>query len=299
MLDIVKKPCQNEFNVVGVLNEINVKEGTSSKTNDNYISIDLSVRVDQEVNGEATENIIPVSLFASRHKKGTTELNVNYDRLVSYKENLTSLGSVDKGEENLASKVAIQAEIKENSFYGKNGTLVNGWRLSTNFVNNQRSTDEEGATFVITGVVAKKYRETNKDGDETGKLIVKLCLITYGGTANVIDFVAYGSKADYIDEHWQKGDTIKCAGYVSITSEVVETKEESGFGDPIVHKKTISKRELIIDRGCKEGLEDAYAYDADDIKVALDKRQAYLASLEENAKKAPAKPAKNNTEFNF
>lgn len=300
MLDITKKPSENKFNIVGILNQIKIKEGTSTKSGDNYISIDLEVRVDQEINNEATENIIPVSLFASRHKKGTQELNVNYDRIMTYKDSLVSLGMVDKGEENKASKVVIPAEIKENSFYGKNGMLVNSWRLSSNFINFQRPSDEEGATFTVTGVVGKKWRETDKEGNETGRLFVRLCVITYGGTANVIDFVAYGSKADFIDEHWQKGDTIKCAGYISMTHKVIEKKEETGFGDPIVTKHTVSSRELIIDRGCGEGLSDAYAYDADDIKVALDKRQAYLATLEENAKKGATKPAaKVDAEFNF
>lgn len=299
MLDIMKKPSQNEFNVVGVLNEINVKEGTSPKTNDQYISIDLTVRVDQEVNGRATENIIPISLYSARHKKGTQELNVNYDRLVGYKDNLISLGSVDKGEEHRASRVAIQSEIRENSYYSKTGKLVNGWRLSTNFINNQRASDEEGATFVVTGVVAKKYRETDKEGNETGKLIIKLCVITYNGTANVIDFCAYGPKADFIDEHWQKGDTVKCAGYIVLTNKIIEEKEETGFGDPIITQHTVFDRELVIDRGCGEGLSDAYAYDADDIKVSLDKRQAYLATLEENMKRGATRDEKPNPDFNF
>lgn len=292
------KPSDNFFNIIGVLNEINVKEGTSTATGDKYVSCDMSIRVDQEINGESVENIIPISLFASRHKKNSQELNTNYDRILDYKEKLTALGSVDKGQESKASKLAIQAEIKENSFYGKNGTLVNGWRLTTNFANEQRASDEEGATFTVTGVVVKKYRETNKEGDETGKLIVKLCIITFGGVANVIDFCAYGSKADFIDEHWQKGDTIKCAGFVSMSHEVIEVKEETGFGDPIVNRHTISRRELIIDRGSGEGLQDAYAYDADDIKIALDKRQAYLATLEEKSKK-PKASAKATDDFNF
>lgn len=297
MLDINKKQSDNFFEVVGILNSINVKEGTSAKTNDQWISCEADIRVDQEIGEKMTTNIIPVKLFANRHKKDG-ELNTNYDRITDYKENLIALASCDKGDEGKASKIYALAEVKENSFMSNTGTMINSFQFTTNFLNGWRAADEEGATFTVTGVVVKKYRETDKNGDETGKLIVKLCIVGYAGTANVIEFCAYGSKADYIDEHWQKGDTIKAAGYISFTNDVIEVTEEMGFGDPITKKKTISKRELIIDRGSAEGLDEAHSYDADDIKLALDKRQAYLASVEESAKKK-TKPAASGNDFNF
>lgn len=233
-----------------------------------------------------------------RHKSNSTELNTNYDRIVDYKENLISLGSCEKGKENFASKVAITASIRENTFYTKTGEEVNDWRLSTNFVNNWRASDEEGARFQVTGVVVKKFRETNRDGDETGRLIIKLCLIGYAGKANVIEFCAYGTKADYIDQHWNKGDTIKCAGFITMTNKIVETKEDTGFGDPIITRRTETRRELVIDRGSGEGLDEGHSYDADDIRVALDERKAELVKAQAVAKEK--KPVKaSNMDLGF
>lgn len=298
MLDIKKVESDNYFNIIGTLNEIEVKEGTSAAKNDQWISCTLQVRVDQEIDGKTTENIIPVNLYAMRHKSNSTELNTNYDRIVDYKENLISLGSCEKGKENFASKVAITASIRENTFYTKTGEEVNDWRLSTNFVNNWRASDEEGARFQVTGVVVKKFRETNRDGDETGRLIIKLCLIGYAGKANVIEFCAYGTKADYIDQHWNKGDTIKCAGFITMTNKIVETKEDTGFGDPIITRRTETRRELVIDRGSGEGLDEGHSYDADDIRVALDERKAELVKAQAAAKEK--KPVKaSNIDLGF
>lgn len=46
MLDIKKVESDNYFNIVGTLNEIEVKEGTSATKNDKWISCNLQVRVD-------------------------------------------------------------------------------------------------------------------------------------------------------------------------------------------------------------------------------------------------------------
>lgn len=299
MLDIMKTQSVNEFNIIGTLNEIEITEGTSQKTGDGYISCNISVRVDQDINGVTEENIIPIKLFSNRHKKGSKELNNNYDRIKKYGETLTSLGAVEEGKENLASKVSIQAQIAENIFAGRDGRVVNTWQLSSNFINNWRAQDTEGATFEVTGVVAKKIPETDKEGNETGRLIVKMCLVGWGGTANVLDFYASGNSATYIDRNWNEGDTVRAAGAVSITKKVVEREanDEYGFGEPVKKYNTISKRELIILAGSRSGLDEDESYDADDIKIALDKRKAKIAEVENGVKKTANKPA--NDGFGF
>lgn len=294
MLDVMKNESINEFKIVGILNEIEIKEGTSKKTNDQWISCEASVRVDQDINGRTEENIVPVKLFASRHKKDGGN-NANFDRIKEYGEKLIALGSVEPGQEDKASKVTITASIKENSFAGRDGRIVNSWQLSSNFINSQRRDDEEGATFLVTGVVMKKIPETDRSGEETGRLLVKLCLIGWGGTANVIDFYAEGSAADHIDRNWEQGDTVKAAGVIAMTSRTVKVEEEVGFGEPIVHTRTESRRELIITSGSGAGLSEDKSYDADDIKVSLEKRKAYLASLEEQK----PTPKKSNDSFGF
>lgn len=283
MLNIKKNESINEFTIVGVLNEIKVSEGTSNKTNDQYIGIDAQIRVDQEIDGNQEENIIPVKLFSSRHKKDGG-LNSNYDRLKGYAEKLQSIGSVD--DPSKASRVSLTAKISENSFAGRDGRVVTDWQLSTNFLNNAKGDEDETARFVVTGVVGKKFQELDREGNETGRLVVRLAVIGYNGKANIIDFYASGSKADHIDRYWEQGDTVKAAGIIAVTKKVVHKEEEMGFGDPIVNEYTVPRKELIITKGSRAGLDESESYDADEVKTSIDERNAYIESLKEGAKKS-------------
>lgn len=284
MLDITKKKSTNKFNIVGVINEIKSKEDTN-KNGEAYVRCEIDVKVNQVIDGEKVISIFPVSLSANRYKKGTKDLNSNYDRIKEYANTLTSLGA-ENGKE--ASYVAIEAEIKENAFVSSTtGKLIDGWQLTTNFVNSPREREDK-AEFLITGVVIKKIPEINKEGDETGRLIVKICVVGYGGMANVIDFIAEGSKADYISNNWEIGDTVKAFGRMIFSTTTEWVEEEVGFGDPIKTPKTKVKKELLITSGSPGCLSDNESYDSDDIKVILEKRKAYLESLE-SPSKAPEK----------
>lgn len=298
MLNIKKDESVNEFNIVGILNEMDVKEGTSSKTNDDWISIKMDIRLDQEYDGRVEENIIPVKLFSSKHKKGTKEINNNYERFKKYADTLISLGACDEGKENMASKLSIQAKIKENSFAAQDGRFVENWELSTNFANSQKPQDKEGSSFIVTGTIVGMNKELDKDGNETGRLKIKLCLVGYNGAANVIDFVASGSPANYIENNWNEGDTVKAAGIIRSTQEVVSKEEEVGFGEPIVKNYTRTTRELVITSGSRGGLDDDSSYDADDIRTALNERKARKEEAIANASKSSSAPA-NKGGFGF
>ena len=72
--------------------------------------------------------------------------------------------------------------------------------------------------------------------------------------------------------------------------------EPQGFGEPIERKRTESVRELLVTGGSAGGLEDAFSYDADEIKAAADERLKRIEELKNkprstvnsSAKAAPA-----------
>lgn len=297
MLDIKNHESVNEFPITGVLNTIKAKKGTSAKTNDDYIGLTVELRVDQEVGGEMTENMVTLNLMANRHKKvngkPSSELNKLYDRYNEYVNTFIPVSL--ETDSTPATRITAKAAIRENSFLSKTGTVINDWRLDTNFLNEARASDEEGAQFKVTGTVVGINPELDKQGDETGRLFVKICLIGYAGRANVIEFVAKDAVAEHIERNWEKGYTVKIIGKVVATHAVIEVKEDLGVGDAQISHKTISKRELLI-TGCSEGaLDDSESFDPDDIKVALDERKAYLATLTEKPKAAP----KTSADYGF
>jgi hypothetical protein len=288
MLDINKIESKNEVYVSGILNELEIVEGI---TNDGrgWVRGNAQIRVDQEIDGVVTENIIPVRMFSMRKKKDGTDNKV-YDRIVGYKEKFTSLAAAD--DESEASKITISnGRIEENPYVNREGNVVSSWQISANFLNDYRNNDEESAKFEVVGVIANIRQEVNRDGDETGRDIISLVLVGYAGKANVIDLIASGSAKDFIETNWNKGDTVHVTGRISMTRKVVTWKEEQGFGEPILRSRTESRKELIITGGSPSGLEEALSYDANDVKIILNKRKADHEALknERTAKVSPKK----------
>lgn len=290
MLSIEKNESVNIFNIVGTLNELDIREGTSQKSGDTYVSCNAQIKVMQEIDGKMTENIHSVSLFSMRHKKDGSE-NKNFDRIKEYGEKLIALSATE--DESQASKVYVQASAAENMFVGSNGSVVEkAYRLSTNFINSQRASDVEGATFEITGALVSKNPEVDKEGNETGRLILSICLVGWGGKANVLEFIATGNAATHIEQNWEIGDTIKAGGYIVMTNKIVSWTEEMGFGDPITHSRTETRRELVITRGSQCGLDEDDSYDQDDIRRILAARKAEKEKLEKSGNKPKAAASK-------
>ena len=127
--------------------------------------------------------------------------------------------------------------------------------------------------------------ELDKDGEETGRLIIKFLVVGYLGKVDMIELIAEKPEAvNHIKNNWEKGDTVTLAGIVNMTYEVKTWMEEQGFGAPIERRKTVSKKELIITSGSPSGLDEDYSYDNDAIKIALEERAGRIEKLKNDAK---------------
>lgn len=272
---------QNEVTIVGTLNELDIVEGTTGDGRD-YVRGTAYIKVDQEINGMATENIIPVRMFSMKLKKGTNEVSKIYSRIISYKTDLKSIAAVEDISE--ASRVSVNAKISENAFYNdKTGKIISSFQVESNFINKAKSTDEDVAKFLISGVVLSKIDELNND-ESTGRLIVNMGVIGYGEKLSVIKLYATDSKKSHIENNWETKETVRVAGLLNVTHEVKVIKDDSGFGEPIEKKKTIYKDELIITGGSASGLEEDYSYDATDISSMLETRKVEQENLKNKTK---------------
>lgn len=305
MLDPKKTECINTVQIVGILNELDVVEGKTGDGRD-YVRGTATIRVDQEINGEMVENTIPVSMFSMKKKSDGTP-NPNYERILNYKKELVAAGAVDDIAD--ASRVYVggkSASIDENMFVNKQGKLVSTPQISSNFINKSRKDEEDSARFEMVGVVGKIRPEVDKEGEETGRLIVSFITFGYNGKANVIDLIAEDmidcNAKTFIDSHWEEGDTVSVGGIIKMSYKTLEWEEEQGFGKPIKRHKTVSSRELLIDQGAGEGFEESLSYDADLVRVALDERETYKQSVIDKANssnKTTAKSEKKKGGFGF
>lgn len=294
MIDINIESNPNNVTIVGILNELDVVEGTTSDGR-GYVRATAKIRADQEINGEVIENEIPVKMFSMRNKKDGSPNQV-YDRIVGYKEAFISAGAAEDISQ--ASQVSITAKVEENSYYDvKSKEIRTGYQFTGSFLNNKKKDDDEGAIFEIQGVVGKMKEEYDRDGNETGRLIISFIVIGYGGKANVIELVAEGSKKEFISSHWEEGDTVIATGKVVSSYKTIVTYEEQGFGDPIKRTKTIGRRELLISGGSPSGASEEFSYSSDQIKLALQKRNSDLEEMKEKTQNKATAKAKTSGSF--
>ena len=291
MLNIKDRNSQsvNNLFISGLLTEMDIQP-KQTRDGRNYVSGTIKVRVDQEINGKKEENIIPISLFSMEKKSDKVSINPNYNRILGYKDSFTSLAAAEKPEN--ASRITVAANIGENMWVdAQTKELRTNFRISSNFINKARETDEEKASFELSGVVGKITPEFDKDGNETGRIIVKFIIVQFGGKTDIIDLIAADTAKAYIETNWSEGDTVKAVGVINMKQKTVTWTESQGFGEPVKRTRTESSRELIINGGSEGGLEDMFSYDADDIKAALNERQKRIEELKNGANKPAPAPA--------
>lgn len=297
MLDIKKVQSTNRVNITGTLSELDIEERLT-RDGRQFITGTAKVRVDQEIGGEMTENEVPVRMFSMRNKSDGTE-NKMYDNIKQMAERFTSLAAAENPSQ--ASRVSITgARLEENAWVDRNGEIHSGgFQISTNFMNPEREGDKEQAKFELSGVIANISEETDRNGEETGRLILKFIVVGYNGKADLITLIAQNPIAvNHIRQNWEKGDTVSLTGVINITHKVETWEEEQGFGEPITRTRTVSKSELLITGGSPSGLDEDMSYDNDSIKLALDDRMVRLNALKENRNKPAQKPKPKTSSLN-
>ena len=289
------KQAENSVKIEGVLSEIDLKAGSSSKNGKTteYIGGSIKVRVNQMLNGVNTELDIPVFMFANKYKNdgGPNPAYASIERVMN------EYVSIAAGGMDAADRVRItNANIRMNEYYGQTGNLNSYPRINASFVTKvtdmTKFTPE--ATFSAVFMIAAMGYETDKDGvQKENRFKIRGILPQYGGKVDVVDFYATTpSVIDAVSSYWSEKDTVKVNGKLNFTSVVEEKMVEVDFGEPRMERRTISVSELIITGGTQTPLDGDFAFDEDEINEALRARQAYLAELKEKAKdKEPKKAA--------
>lgn len=300
MLNIEKTQSENNVYISGILNELDIVTGSTNDGRE-WIRGTASIKCDQDINGKATECIVQNKMFSMRLKQDGTPNKV-YDRILGYKDKFTSAAAAE--ELSQASKVTINgAQLEENVWIDKNsGQERSSFQVSSNFLNDKRDGDKDGATFQLSGVVLNdpvEAEEKDKNDEPTGRIRIKFGVIGYAGKINVLDLYAQGGAKAHIQENWSKGDTVKVTGKINATHTVETIVEPQGFGDPIEKTRTISKKELIITGGSQGALEEDLSYDADSIKKAMATRRANNEKLKNSSTTANASPRSKASDFGF
>lgn len=284
MSKAITEQATNKLNIVGKLLDCTFGEGTT-KNGQHYERANFTVRVNQKVNGVDETSEIPVSIFASQFTSKNTP-HPGYKNIQDMKRWKTVQ---DVGETEATVVRMTSANVQENNFVSKSGQLINGWQIRTSFVN-EAGKLAEIASFNVDIFIMDMHDEMDREGEPTGRLIVKGGIVQYGGTLDVVEFIVEGSDAvDYISRNWNINDTVNAGGRIRFTSkEVKNSAAESSWGEELPETSTQMVRELIITRGSDEAFDEDFAYDATDIKKAFNERKARIEQMQIDAKKGAA-----------
>ena len=190
--------------------------------------------------------------------------------------------------------------LRENNFVSRSGQLVNGWQINTSFLNEGKTADI--ASFNMDIFIIDMHEEMDREGEPTGRLVIKGAVVQYQGKLDVIEFIVEGADAvNYISRNWEENQTVNIGGRIRFTSqEEKRSANESSWGEELPETSTRMVRELIITRGSDEPFDEDFAYDAAEIRKAFNERKARLEQLQVDAKKGTAnKPAATSSNSKY
>lgn len=290
----------NRVNIIGKLVSVSHREGKTT-TGKNYVSGNLIVRTEQSYFGNDELSEISVSFFSTAlTNKGT--VNPAYENIQKLRE-FKTVQNVGLDE---ADTIRITgASLAENMFIAKaSNQLVDTWTVKASFFNKGNS--PEVASYCVDAFIFDKHPEVDREGEETGRVIVKGGIVQYGGVLDIVEFIAEDSMVvDHITRNWEDNSTVQIKGRIrAVTKEDNRaTAQSSSWGEAIPEpNSTRVVRELIITGGSDEPYDEEFGYDPTDIRKAFAERKARIEELRmDKAPKAvkPVEPAKKKLTYTW
>lgn len=271
----------NKLNLQGKLLDAELGSGRLSDGRP-YERATVTIRVTQTFGGKTETSEIPIGMFATEFTS-TGKNNPAWASIQALKE----MKTVQNVGADRADYVRITgAALQENNFISRSGLLINGWQIRGSFINEGKAAD--AATFTTEIFIMNMEDEVDKEGDNTGRLLIKGGIVQYNGKLDVVEFVVENPDTiDYIQRHWEINSTVTVKGRIRVTSfEVKPSGESSGWGEDVPEGPTTQFiRELVITTGDDEPKEEEFAYDPTEIKKAFNDRKAYIEQLQIDARK--------------
>lgn len=264
----------NTVNIVGKLVSMTVRNGMT-KAGKAYESARIVVRVDHTYSGKEEVSEIEAEFFASPYTSKMAP-NPAYEQLQSFKKckSIQEVGYED------ADIVRIPCELAENMYFSdKRARVVSDWRLRTSFPTRTDKNAPENASFSVDAYIFDMKDEYDRDGDPTGRVIIKGGVMGYGKVLNMMDFVV--EKPEYVHfvkSNWNVNDTVRIDGKVRVTTTAVSTPKNSGWGEETsVSAGRVFVKELIVVNGSESAYEEGF--DEDIIREAFNNRKAKMDAL--------------------
>lgn len=279
----------NSVVISGYLKKKELRTGKNDKGD--YISGHLII-----CSGEHEEHRVDVMVNRltkngeeNRAWKGIERVMNEYVSQAELMETPNNLAAADAAAQ--ATKLTTNAKLQLNEYYGRDDQLSSSPRAKSNFFSRvEENRYAPGARFDLEGFIISKKPEIKKE-EETGRLLLDMVIPGYQGAAMPMSFVVAKEAAEYVDDHYNVGNTVRVYGNMVNTVNVITTRK-AGFAKAEESTQTTYVNELLIDNGEPEPYdeESPKAYDPEAIRSAMRYREnEYLPDLkkrqQENSKK--------------
>lgn len=268
---------QNKVNIVGKLVDVSFRSGKFSDGRE-YESANMTVRVTQTYGGREETSDVPASMFASKYTQ-TGALNPGWTQL----QELKNFKSAQTAGIDDAATVRISGgNIRENNFVSRSGQMINGWQISTSFIGAVANMAQT-ASFIMDIFIMDMADEEDREGNSTGRLVVKGAVVQYGGKLDVLNFIVEQPDAvDFIQRNWNINDTVTIKGRIRVAA-TEEKPVSASWGEDVPESTVRTIRELIITTGDDTGKEEEFAYAPEDIKKLFQARKARQEQMQIDA----------------
>ena len=267
----------NKINLCGKLMDVAFGNGKLSDGRP-YERATVTIRATQTYGGKEETSDVQVGMFATEFTS-TGKPNPAWKSIMDLKHMNTAQ---NVGIDAAAHVRMTGATLSENNFVSRTGQLINGWQIRGSFINEAKLSDV--ASFVTDIFIMNMHDEVDREGDTTGRLVIKGGIVQYGGKLDVVEFIVEApDTVEYISRNWEVNGTVTVKGRIRVLSQEEEV-QASGWGEDVPDTTTRFVRELIITTGDDECKEEDFAYDPVEIKKAFNERKAAIEQLQINAR---------------
>lgn len=295
----------NRIHVEGILKENKLAQ--RKHNNENVISGSIVILVPGE-HGESNE--ISIHTYVSEFTR-SRQANSAYAGLMTFIDKAVSMATLMKPVEDGGSGMSEQAAkaqascvaVRRGSIdvydsFSQTGEVITRPQFKSNYFNVISPSEcIPKAEFEVEMFFKSIREEKNRDGEETGRVLIEGIVPVYGGQVIPLSFVADGDAADYILENYEANHSGYVNGSIVYSVERKETKRP-GFGKPKIDVVVTRKRELLVMSGDEAQYDDddeKKAFSAKAIKKAMEIRETEtLPRKKQKAQERRTQPARGN-----
>lgn len=281
------RQAEASINVVGLVSEknleINTKVDETTKKEVTYISGYLTIKTDDM-------NFVRINVNANEKTKTGTDNKV-YAGLVTVMNEYKSIADAGAAD---ADVVAVKGDLNLYTS-AKDGKTSVGYK--SNFFNRIQNREDAvfNSEFAVEMFISSMIPETDKEQEETGRLLIHGWVPTYNGIEPLTLVVPKDGDvtAADVENAFEPGQTVKFYGQIINNKVEKITEIPVKIGKPRIEKKTTYVNELIVTgatEAYEEGITAEKPYDKTAIQGAIQERKN---KLEEQKNKANAGAPKN------